>query len=175
MPPVTFRPIGPDDLPFLRALYGSVREDELAQVAWAPEEKAAFLDQQFGAQHQSYQAAYAGASFDLLLRDGEPVGRLYVARWPAEIRIVDIALMAGARRGGIGTALLRGLLEEGAAAGVPVTIHVEKYNPALQLYRRLGFVEAEDKGVYWFMEWRPPAGAPEASGGAGGEADEAAG
>jgi ribosomal protein S18 acetylase RimI-like enzyme len=157
MAPVTLRPATPDDLPFLRALYGSTRAEELAPVPWGADEKEAFLDQQFEAQHQYYHAAYAGASFDLVLRGGEPVGRLYVARWPGEIRVMDVALLPGARGGGIGTALLRAVLEEGRARGVPVTIHVEKLNPALALYRRLGFVEAADKGVYWFLEWRPEA------------------
>ena len=32
---------------------------------------------------------------------------------------------------------------------------VEKYNPALQLYRRLGFTDVADHEVYLEMEWRP--------------------
>jgi hypothetical protein len=42
---------------------------------------------------------------------------------------------------------------EAAAAGKP-RIHVERFNPALRLYERLGFRPIEDKGVYLFMEWR---------------------
>jgi hypothetical protein len=34
-----------------------------------------------------------------------------------------------------------------------VTIHVEKNNPAMRLYRRLGFTAVEDKGVYDLMRW----------------------
>ena len=51
--------------------------------------------------------------------------------------------------------LLRNLLNEAKAAGKRVTIHVERYNPALQLYERLGFSVAEDKGVYLLLEWLP--------------------
>jgi hypothetical protein len=32
-------------------------------------------------------------------------------------------------------------------------IHVERLNPAVRLYERLGFRQIEDKGVYLFMEW----------------------
>jgi hypothetical protein len=39
------------------------------------------------------------------------------------------------------------------AAGKPLRIHVEGFNPALRLYERLGFRQIEDKGVYLFMEW----------------------
>ena len=40
------------------------------------------------------------------------------------------------------------------AAGKALSIHVEKFNPALRLYERLGFSVKEDKGVYLLMEWR---------------------
>jgi hypothetical protein len=35
-----------------------------------------------------------------------------------------------------------------------VRIHVERQNPALALYERLGFRLLEDRGVYLFLEWR---------------------
>jgi imidazolonepropionase-like amidohydrolase len=55
--------------------------------------------------------------------------------------------------------LIARLLAEATAAGLPVTIHVERENPALRLYARLGFRLAEDKGVYLFLERPPAAGA----------------
>jgi ribosomal protein S18 acetylase RimI-like enzyme len=79
---------------------------------------------------------------------------LYVARWEREIRIMDIALLPEDRGAGIGTKLLRELQEEARAAGKSLTIHVERFNPALGLYERLGFQQIEDKGVYLLMEWR---------------------
>ena len=68
---------------------------------------------------------------------------------------MDIALLPEHRGAGIGSAVLRGLLAEAAAAGKPVRIHVERLNPARRLYERLGFAPIEDKGVYYLMEWRP--------------------
>ncbi|HEX2189052.1 MAG TPA: GNAT family N-acetyltransferase [Longimicrobiaceae bacterium] len=144
------------DTEFLFRLYASTREEELAAVPWKPAEKEAFLRQQFTAQHAFWKEHYAGTSFDLLLVDGEPAGRLYVARWPRELRIVDIALVPEHRGGGIGTALIQRLFTEADREGKPVRIHVEVFNPARRLYDRLGFVQVEDKGVYLLME-RPPA------------------
>ena len=154
-PAVAFRPIGPDDDAFLRRVYASTREEELRPVPWTPSEKEAFLRQQFEAQHAFYQERYTGTRFEVILQDGQPIGRLYVARWSDEIRIVDIALLPEHRGAGIGGAIVRGLLAEAAAAGKPVRIHVERLNPARRLYERLGFVPIEDKGVYYLMEWRP--------------------
>jgi hypothetical protein len=48
---------------------------------------------------------------------------------------------------------LRELRSESRGRGKPLRIHVERFNPALRLYERLGFREIEDKGVYRLMEW----------------------
>jgi len=131
----------------------------MALLDWPPAEKAAFLEQQFQAQDTAYRGAYDACRFDIIELDGEPVGRLYVDRRDDDIRIVDIALLAQYRNRGIGGALLRQLLDEGAATGRSVSIHVEKHNPALALYQRLGFrycpERALDDEVYDFMIWTP--------------------
>jgi ribosomal protein S18 acetylase RimI-like enzyme len=124
-------------------------------VPWDDAQKQAFLRSQFNAQDAWWRENYAEASFHLILVDGEPAGRLYVHRGPSEIRIVDIALLPEYRGDGIGTRLLRELLDEADAAGKSVTIHVERLNPALRLYERLGFSLAEDKGVYLLLERAP--------------------
>ena len=67
------------------------------------------------------------------------VGRLWIDEWRDQIRLVDIALVPECRGLGIGSALLRRVMDRGATAGKPVTIHVEAYNTALGLYRRLAF------------------------------------
>jgi len=140
---------------FLLRLYATTRLDELAQVPWNDEQKAAFIIQQFTAQHEHWQANYTDTSWDVILCDGEPIGRLYVARWPDEIRIIDIALVPAKRNGGIGTRFITGLFEEGDRTGRKVSIHVEAFNPAKRLYERLGFEPAGDRGVYILMERAP--------------------
>jgi ribosomal protein S18 acetylase RimI-like enzyme len=153
---ISLRPVlQAEDDEFLCEVYGSTRQAELDLVDWDDEEKAAFVRMQFDAQCRHYAEFYAGTFFLVIVVDGEPAGRLYVARWPDEIRIVDIALLPAYRGRGIGSALLQELLAEGAASGKPVTIHVEKLNPAMRLYERLGFSPIADKGVYLLMG-RPP-------------------
>jgi ribosomal protein S18 acetylase RimI-like enzyme len=149
---ITLRNIRAGDEPFLYEVYAGTRRDELAPLGWSAEQQTAFLKQQFGAQQRYYQANYASADFHVILLDGRPIGRLYVARWEDEIRVIDIALLPEYRNAGIGARLLGDLIDEAAQAGKPVRIHVEKFNPALRLYRRLGFVIVDDRGVYWFME-----------------------
>jgi ribosomal protein S18 acetylase RimI-like enzyme len=150
---LTFRPIAEADLPFLARLYASTRTEELAVTPWSDEQKAAFLDMQFRAQHSHYQQHYPGADWLVTMRDGEDIGRLYVGRWASEHCVIDIAFLPEHRGKALGAALMRDLMDEAAAAGKAVSIYVEKFNPAMRLYRRLGFTTVEDKGVYDLMHW----------------------
>jgi len=154
---IGLRAAEPRDEAHLIAVYGSTREDELATTDWDEARKRTFVEQQFRAQDQYYRANYANATYQVILVDGRPAGRLYVARWPDEIRIMDIALLPAFRSRGVGARLLGDLRAEAAAAGKPLRIHVERFNPALTLYARLGFQLVEDRGVYLFLEWSPDA------------------
>ncbi|WP_420456876.1 GNAT family N-acetyltransferase [Rubrivirga sp.] len=88
---------------------------------------------------------------------GVPVGAAWLRRWPASDRgfgFVDqatpelsMALLPGHRGRGVGTTVLRRLLAEARRESDAVSLSVSESNPALQLYRRLGFVVVgESKG-----------------------------
>ncbi|MCU1677348.1 MAG: Acetyltransferase, family [Frankiales bacterium] len=151
---VGLRPVEAVDTEFLVGVYASTREQELAPVAWDAAEKDAFIRMQFAAQDQYWRGQKPGAAFDVIVVDGQPAGRLYVDRLAGEIRIIDIALLPEHRGHGVGTALLRDVLQEGADAGLPVTIHVEQGNRARALYERLGFTQIGATGVYDLLERR---------------------
>lgn len=124
-------------------------------VDWSDRAKAEFLQMQFEAQHKYYQANYTQTSFQIILWHEESIGRLYVARWEQEIRIVDLALLPEYRDRGIGSHILQALLAEAAQQNLPLRIHVEQYNRALRLYQRFGFQKIGEHGVYWLMECSP--------------------
>ncbi len=150
---IKLRPIKPEDEEFLYQVYASTREEEMALGNWTKEQFEDFLRMQFNAQHKYYQENYTGSQFDIILKDKTSVGRLYVARWEKEIRIIDIALLTEYRRQGIGSMLLKDLMAEAAKDDKPVSIHVEHLNPTLRLYKKLGFRQIDDTGVYFLMEW----------------------
>ena len=152
---ITLRPIGPEDDQFLAVLYASTREHELGQVPWSTQDKASFLRMQFDARHRHYATHYPRARSDLVLADGTPIGRLIVDRSPGEIRVIDVALVSAWRNRGIGGGLLRDLIAESDSSGRPITISVERFNPARRLYERLGFEVIADDPVYQSMERRP--------------------
>jgi ribosomal protein S18 acetylase RimI-like enzyme len=110
---------------------------------------------QFLAQDRYYREVYPTAEYQVILQEGQRVGRLYIHRRSDEIRVIDITLLPEYRRRGIGSSLMTQILEGATRNNLPVTIHVERFNPALRLYERLGFRLDEDKGVYYFMKWLP--------------------
>ena len=144
------------DYDFMRDLYASTREAEMAHFPFDEAQKHAFLDQQFAAQFTHYGIHYPTCERNIIEHDGVSVGRLWIDEWRDQIRLVDIALLPECRGAGIGSTLLRQVMDRGSAAGKPVTIHVESFNPALRLYRRLGFEHVDTNGVYLLMRWTPP-------------------
>jgi len=152
---ITLRPANDSDYDFMRRLYHSTRAEEMEHFPFDEARKNAFLDQQFAAQFEHYGVHYPTCERNIVEKDGQPIGRLWIDVWKDQIRLVDIALMPEWRGSGIGSKLLRGVLARGIASGKPVTIHVEAFNPALRLYQRLGFQHVDTNGVYYLMKWTP--------------------
>jgi ribosomal protein S18 acetylase RimI-like enzyme len=154
---ISLRPETTEDDEFLRALYASTRAHEVAVTGWTAAQQDVFLRSQFDLQRHHYRAHYPGATFDIILLDAVPVGRIYVHRADAEIRLMDVALVPAARGYGIGTLLVERLLAAAAVRNAAVTLNVEPYNPARRLYERLGFRIVEEDPTNLFMQWRPAA------------------
>ena len=152
---IRLRPFSAADQEFLYRLYASTRREEVAAWGWSPEQQDAFLRMQWNAQQHSYEMQYPEAEHSIILRDGEPIGRMLVMHGKEAKVLVDIALLSGHRGQGIGGQLVRTLIEQSGKEGVPVRLRVLKKNPARRLYERLGFQQTGEDAVYFQMERRP--------------------
>jgi GNAT superfamily N-acetyltransferase len=150
---VRLRPVVADDEDLLFRVYSSTREDEMKLVPWDEAQREAFLRMQFNAQQQHYQSHFPQAIHEIIERDGQPVGRLYVLREDEVMRILDITILPEFRSAGIGTPLIKDLMKEAATVGKPLQIYVEAYNPSRRLFERLGFQAIEDGGLHILMQW----------------------
>ena len=151
---ITLRPAVAADEPLLLEIYASTRADEMAMVPWTREQQEEFVRMQFAAQQEHYKKLQPDASHDIIMFNGRSVGRLYVARTKERIEIMDITLLPQDRNSGVGSNLIRGLMDE-ASPSRPLRIYVESFNPSLRLFERLGFKAVDEEGIHLLMEWAP--------------------
>ncbi|WP_229458996.1 GNAT family N-acetyltransferase [Massilia glaciei] len=154
-PGLTLRSVQTDDQPFLDALYRSTRDDLLGSHV-DPALVATLIAMQQMVHENGQRKAYPQARRELILRDGEALGRIVTDSDPLRgMRVVDIALLPRARGRGHGGAILRRLQREAAALQVPLRLSVAKGNAgARRLYLALGFEVEEAGDAADQMVWR---------------------
>ncbi len=152
---LTLRPVDAGDEEFVYQVYASTREAEMALVDWTAEQKAAFLRMQVNAQTDHYKNYFRNAQYQVIQSDGVAVGRLITDQSAENILIVDIALLPAYRGAGLGTAVMQNLMNYAAQINLPIILRVEFFNPALNLYARLGFVKTGEMSIYHEMTWTP--------------------
>jgi GNAT superfamily N-acetyltransferase len=144
------RPAVAGDEPFLRELLASSRPD---LAGWDDNDRELFLDIQLRAQKAGWGARFPGSTDEIILLDGRPVGRVWVAWSPDVCVLVDLELMPEVRRKGLGTRVLEPILEEADRRGIPVRSTVERRNTAsLAMAARLGLLPIGEDEVYVSFE-----------------------
>jgi RimJ/RimL family protein N-acetyltransferase len=152
------RPEREEDQDFRYRLFRDSRPPEFALLAPAAFEE--IMTQQFHAQILSYLSQFPQARFDIIELSGEPIGRIVVDRLGSVLHLVDQAIVPRWRGRGVDTAIVRALMDEAQAAGVPVRVEgASESDPSLRLYLRLGFVPVETASLHTRLEWRPTADA----------------
>ncbi|MBB4840737.1 RimJ/RimL family protein N-acetyltransferase [Sphingomonas kyeonggiensis] len=149
---------GIEDLPRLADLHARSRMADLLLAPWTPDQKRAFLDEQFALQHAHFVKVHRKGDFRLVTRGDAPIGRFYFNRSGPEWVLIDILLALEAQAAGLGTALVSWLQRAAADANADrLRLSVAHNNPRAQaLYRRLGFEDAGDvAGTHLSMAWRP--------------------
>lgn len=152
---MNLRPETPADRAFRYQLFCDSRLPEWYAAEFPPGVREQLLAHQFEAQTASYPMQFPQARFEIVELDGEPIGRIVVDRPGDHIHIVDQAITPQMRGRGLGTAIMRALMDEAAAGQIPVRLKVASANdPSMQLYLRLGFRTIEVHPMYLDMEWR---------------------
>lgn len=152
---VDLRPVTESDDDFLLTVYASTREDELAQTAWTVDQKRDFLRWQLDLQRREYETRFPDAEYRIIVVDQQPAGRIWVGADKEQIRLLDIALLPEFQNRGVGTILLRRLMDRADNEGKALRHMVFVLNNnADRFYERLGFKKIDDFGAYKHMEWQ---------------------
>jgi ribosomal protein S18 acetylase RimI-like enzyme len=150
--PIALREATAEDLSFLARLYRDTRQD-VEGWGWPQEQQEWFLRMQFDARQRSYAAAFPHAKDRIVYVEDTPAGRILVDHEPAGLHLIDIALLREFRNRGVGGELIGGLQKECAQEGWTLRLQVAADNPAIRLYRQLGFAETGADALYMQMIW----------------------
>ena len=154
------RPEQPADQDFRFQLFCDSRLPEWDMVPLDPTVREQLMRHQFQAQTMTYAARFPKARFDIIEIEDQSIGRIVVNRPGPYLHLVDHAIVLKLRNKGIGTAIMRALMDEARGAGIPFRLKVASSNdPSLRLYLRLGFVPIEEVPAYIELEWKEPQGA----------------
>lgn len=94
-------------------------------------------------------------AFDQVVQlDGQDIGLFGVERRPDHWYIDKLYLLPSYQNKGLGSVLLKRVIDDARAAGVALRLHVLEVNPARRLYERHGFVLTHIVPPRRYMEWR---------------------
>lgn len=89
----------------------------------------------------------------IVMLNGEDVGLLKVKREKKRWDLIQIQIVPGLQRKGLGKKLIQRVLSEAAAAGAEVELSVLKTNPAKRLYEQIGFRVVGKKKTEYVMRF----------------------
>lgn len=143
------------DAAFLGELDASLSGWMDAVAGLADEQRQALLAMQARAREQAYRTAWPEARCQIIeaVATGhtQPLGRVWTARRDGQLHLLDISLLPTQRAQGVGSQCLQRLIAQAQAAGLDLTLEVAEDNPALRLYRRLGFAVVAHHPPYLSM------------------------
>jgi len=139
-PRMALRPARPEDFDYCARLYFEGMDNVIKE-----------LSLNMDAQVAGFRQRWDVGQVRIITLDGRDIGWLqsfakYDALFLGQL-FVDSAL----RRQGIGTEVVKGLIEEAARAGQALTLGVVKTNSALRLYERLGFRTTHEDERKFYM------------------------
>jgi ribosomal protein S18 acetylase RimI-like enzyme len=104
------------------------------------------------ARQQRFREKTDPTTHEVIELSGKPVGCQWVRRHADALELVRLYLVPEAQGRGVGTLLVRRLLDEALSSVRKVRLQVMKVNPARRLYRRLGFRTVAETETHYRME-----------------------
>ncbi len=153
---VSLRTVVRSDRAFLYELFAMNHIGELNVLGVDTERMEPYLMSQFSIQYRRFEKEFITAEMEIVLLDGQPVGRVYFECLDDEIYLVDLALLPDNQGQGLGTDLLNVLKKEAKQRALPIIAEVEEHHPALSFFEAAGFAETGKEESYVVLEWRAP-------------------
>lgn len=149
------RPSRPEDEPDIRRLFSETEVERLCMRHWGEADRERIIEFQYQARQRHYLDLDLDQKECVIEVDGEFCGRFVLIQDAKELKIADIAILPRWKGMGIGGAIIESIKQEATQTKRPIRLMVERLNPALDLYRKLGFYQTDDLQTHLMLEWKP--------------------
>jgi GNAT superfamily N-acetyltransferase len=144
VPSWSLRPAAAADREFLLDLHRlTMREAVECVWAWDDEQQAALFDERF-----------VPGAWEVIEAEGVPVGVLWVEDRDGAVFVRLVEILPEWQGRGLGSAVVRSVMQAAAADARPVALRVLHANPrARALYERLGFAPYDEIETHTYLRW----------------------
>lgn len=144
-----------NDSEFFMKLFAEIKNSELQLDTWPEPIRTQMINMQFNAYESYMNVEFPDNKDYLILYQSAKAGRLQLNTDEMGIRIINISLSPPFRNKGIGAKIINNLILEANQKNKPVFLDVDKINPALNLYSRLGFKIVLENEIRFSMAYTP--------------------
>lgn len=108
------------------------------------------------AQEAFFRRSFSPETVQLILVDAANAGLLHLERTPSELFLANIQIHPAFQNRGLGTAVIKTVMESARLLQLPVRLQVLTVNHAArELYLRLGFAVTSETNTHVIMRWHP--------------------
>jgi ribosomal protein S18 acetylase RimI-like enzyme len=142
---VELRAATQEDAGFLYNLLKTTMQQYVAQT-WGWDERW---------QQEHFRESFEPSKERVVVLGGQDIGVISVEQKEDEVFLSKIYILPEYQGQGIGTHLIRSILDQAFESGLPVALRVLRVNPAKRLYERLGFVDVGETETHYLMKAIP--------------------
>ena len=135
------RPATADDYEFVYQVKVDALKEYIAQT-WGWNDRV---------QSEFHERNFSPENMEIILQDDDNAGFLVVEELEEEIRLNEINLLKRFQRKGIGSEIIRAIQKDAATKEKRIWLQVLKVNPAIRLYKRLGFRTYAETDTHYQM------------------------
>jgi ribosomal protein S18 acetylase RimI-like enzyme len=150
---IQLKPRTESDSEFFAELFGEIKNSELLLDNLPEPIKHQLLWMQFSSFDRQMNMEYPENIDYLITCHSEKAGRLLLHKDENSIRVLNISLRNNFRNRGIGSSLLKDIIGEANKTHKSIHLEVDKINPAMNLYSRLGFKVVHENELKYFMKY----------------------
>ena len=145
-----------EDEGFIRRLMLEMLSNQLRPASWPAAIRESLLEAQYQVRRQGFRQTADNRPGTVTVLDGKPVAWYVTSEDPQRIHLVSLIVLNDYRAKGIGSAILKNVLDPADRDRKTVRLSVSLGNiRAIALYSRFGFRQLENDGIHIRMERAP--------------------